>query len=275
MLREFFEIYCQNGGKITPLSQYLKEEQKGAAVLLGGFILDFLDKIPTLATQKNVFLLSPLNFNPNSNIKQFLYEVGCEESVLALLAEFLLQDEVIKNQSFIKELDIGYLASEINLAEEEIFEIQKSFGDNLKNTLIIGKDVVTHKNAKNIAKILALFSQSKSLEVVFLEEEKVSVLPHYEEISKIGEVGSFDGLVAYLHYEHLIKTPILKASKQFGLVGKVGNGEKIKVIFDSLEALEVEFCENEEIKGMVGILSLPKKENFCFCYQKIKLDKVM
>lgn len=275
MLREFFEIYYQNGGKITPLGQYLKEEQKGAVVLLGGFILDFLDKIPSLATQKNVFLLSPLNFNPNPNIKQFLYEVGCEESVLALLAEFLLQDEVIKNQSFIKELDIGYLASEINLAEEEIFEIQKSFGDNFKNTLIIGKDVVTHKNAKNIAKILALLSQSKSLEVVFLEEEKVSVLPHYEEISKIGEVGSFDGLVVYLHYDSLIKFPILKASKQFGLVGKVGNGEKIKVVFEDLEALEVEFCENKEIKGMVGVLSLPIKKNFCFCYQKIKLDKVV
>lgn len=275
MLREFFEIYCQNGGKITSLNQYLKENQKGAVVLLGGFILDFLEKIPSLVKQESVFLLSPLNFNPASNIKQFLYEVGCEELVLALLAESLLQDEVVKNQTFIQDLDIGYLASEINLAEEEIFEIQQSFKKNSKNALIIGEDIFTHKNAKNIAKILALFSQNHTLEVVFLEEQMMSIVPHFEEIAKVEEVGDFDGLVAYLHYDDSIKSPILKASRQFGLVGKVSDKERVEVVFEDSEVLEVEFYENKEIKGMVGILLLPTKEDSSFCYQKIKLNKIM
>lgn len=281
MLKEFLEVYCKNGGKITLLSDYLKEGKQDLVILFGGFIRDFLERIPLLKTQENAFLLSPLNYNPAPKIKQFLYEVGCEESLLALLAESLLDKQTIKNQKFLQELDVGYLASEINLAEEEILEIKWAVVRGGKNSLVVGSDITTHKKAKNIAKILALLSQSGCVEVVFLDGQEakgqeVSVEPALEEpeeIEGIEEVESYDGLVAYLRYDKSIKAPLLEASRQFGLVGKVNDKEKVKVVLGDLKEIEAEFCQSQEIKGMVGILWLPVRENTCFCYQKIKLGK--
>ena len=88
------------------------------------------------------------------NIRQFLYEVGCEEVVLALLAESLLKQDDIQEKQWIKDLDVGYLASEVNFSEEEIMAISQSFVESTKGVLIIGKDIYGHKRASNIAKIL-------------------------------------------------------------------------------------------------------------------------
>ena len=144
--QEFLEIYCKNGGIITPLESYLKKNDKTQSILLfGGFIQEFLEKIPHLKNQNNVFLLSPLNFNPAPNIRQFLYEVGCEEVVLALLAESLLKQDDIQEKQWIKDLDVGYLASEVNFSEEEIMAISQSFVECTKGVLRIGKDIYGHK----------------------------------------------------------------------------------------------------------------------------------
>ena len=137
--QEFLEIYCKNGGIITPLESYLKKDDKTQSILLfGGFIQEFLEKIPHLKNQNNVFLLSPLNFNPAPNIRQFLYEVGCEDVVLALLAESLLQQDDTQEKQWITDLALGYLASEVNFSDAEIMAISPSFVESPQGVLIIG-----------------------------------------------------------------------------------------------------------------------------------------
>lgn len=117
-----------------------------------------------------MFLLSPLHFNPY-NFTQFVYEVGSEEAVIALLAYGLsCSNQSIKDkalQEFVKMLDVGYLASECNFAEEELEEIVKGYVER-GLVLVVGLDLATHKNASNIAKILALLSVTlRDLKIVF------------------------------------------------------------------------------------------------------------
>lgn len=272
--QEFLEIYCKNGGIITPLESYLKKDDKTQSILLfGGFIQEFLEKIPHLKNQNNVFLLSPLNFNPAPNIRQFLYEVGCEEVVLVLLAESLLKQDDIQEKQWIKDLDVGYLASEVNFSEEEIMAISQSFVESTKGVLIIGKDIYRHKRASNIAKILGLLTKNPKIEIVFLDEVWVQAVEQIEEIAKLGEIDNFDGLVAYVHFDEGLEYPILQASRQFALVGKIANGDTIEIEFAN-QKIKANFCEQQEIKGMVGILWLSKQEDIGFCYQKIRVNRI-
>ncbi|MDE5591669.1 MAG: hypothetical protein K2I63_01745, partial [Helicobacter sp.] len=166
--KEFLETYVAKGGKITSLQEYLQLEgdESESILLLGGFICSFLDCIPHLQTkQKQVFLLHPLNFNPSPSVKQFLYEVKCEEAVVALLADSLITQVNEEVKTFKDMIDIGYLASESNFAEEEVEIIARSFAGSVKKTFILGRDFYECKNGENIARILALLSENSEITV--------------------------------------------------------------------------------------------------------------
>lgn len=272
----FFDTYLGNGGKITCVDEYLKQQgsQQESIILLGGFIQEFFNLLPNLHFQnKEIFLLHPLNFCRDPFIKQILYEVECEEAVIALLAMYLItqtNDEVLE---FKKNLDIGYLASESNLSEEELEAIEGVFAKSLKKTLIIGEDFYNSKKAENIARILALISQNLDIQIVFLESIKVQTSVTKTPISSINEVYGIDGMVVYIQARDTIKSPYLEASKQFARVGKVLNNQVINIQLDNRN-LKVSFVENQFIKGMIGILWLPKKEKNSYCYKKISINKV-
>ncbi|MDE5603088.1 MAG: hypothetical protein K2I71_04115 [Helicobacter sp.] len=271
----FFDTYLGNGGKITYVDEYVKQQdnQQEGIILLGGFIKEFLHLLPNLHSQnKEIFLLHPLNFCREDSIKQFLYEVECEEAVIALLAMYLITQSNNEVVEFKRSLDIGYLASESNLAEEELEIIQGVFAKSLKKTLIIGEDFYNSKNTENIARILALISQNSSVEIVFLEAVRMQTNIAKTPINSINEVCGIDGMVVYIQMG-CINSPYLEASKQFAVVGKVCNNQIIDIQLDN-RSLKVSFVENQSIKGMIGILWMPKKEKNSYCYKKISINKV-
>lgn len=218
------------------------------------------------------FLLHPLHFNPYKNIIHYLYEVGCEEAVIALLANTLKEGKCEKLESFTQNLDIGNLASECNLSEEELEEIAR-ISRSEEMILLIGKDIQTHKNAQNIARILALLSQSlERVKIVFLEScnEKVSLKE--QEILPLAEFDSYDGLVVYLQD---FGENILEASRQFCNIAKVVENMQIKIVFlDSNKEIEAKVVCNTALKGMVGILKACNVRDDSFCYKQVKVSKV-
>jgi len=105
------------------------------------------------------------------------YEVGSEEGVSALLAYYFAKtsniDEV--TNSYLDDLDIGYLSAESNVGEEELeLMYAKSIGKGQK-TLIIGEDIITHHRSSNIAKLLALLELYGGFNIVIIPNQTNSL----------------------------------------------------------------------------------------------------
>lgn len=293
------ESFLANGGEAKFIESLGKDTFKGKNLLLfGGFIEEFASvlkqkgiDLDSLESQKNpesplyTFLLHPLNFNPYHNLPHFLYEVGCEEVIVALLASafYNVYEGDSELKSFVQSLDIGNLASECNLSEEELEQIAQSLALQ-KSIILLGKDLSTHKRAQNIGRILALFCKMFPLiEIIFLESTpKDSMMLQREAIESLEELECYDGLVAYLQQKPLVE-PILEVSKQFSQVGKIQENGIIKVQFlESQKEMEAKLHHNVDLKGMVGILWIPQtfdlkndwNLNDTFCYKKVKVSKV-
>lgn len=293
------QSFLANNGKAQWIESLEKDTLKNKNILLlGGFVEEFANALnlqgihlESLESQESVrdsaqvFLLHPLNFNPYPKIQHFLYEVGCEEAIIALLINALYNvfGGDLELKAFVESLDVGYLASECNLAEEELEQIAQSFKVQ-KSLLVLGKDLNAHKRAHNIGKILALLSNTlPQIEIVFLESlPKTKGDSAKTPIDALGELECYDGMVAYLQTKAL-KEPILEVSKQFSQVGKLQEETRVGVqLMDSQNRVEATLHKSAELKGMVGILWIPQTLNFQdfwdlnneFCYKKVKISKV-
>ncbi len=105
------------------------------------------------------------------------YEVGSEEGVMAILAKELLQEYDIESnlQEYFSELDDGYISAETNIGEEEIEEIIKKSKRAKYKTLILGEDLYSHKESKNIALIAGLIEKYSDFKVVIIPPQTNSL----------------------------------------------------------------------------------------------------
>ncbi|WP_299547189.1 hypothetical protein [uncultured Helicobacter sp.] len=270
------QTFLKNGGIACEMN-LLKSEKN--ILLFGGFVEDFKKNLENMESKfHHIFLLNPLHFNPYG-FTQFAYEVGAEEAVTALLAYGLstFSNEKIKDkalQEFVKTLDVGYLASECNFAEEELEIIAQNYKKS-GLTLLVGADLATHKKAENLAKILALLSKTlKDLKIVFLDS-KINAIPlEHKAIMPLEDLKSYDGLVVYVQ-EDARKEGVLEVSNQFCMVSKMQDNTKVKIQLESYQEIVVKMQCNMEIKGMVGILWTTRKVlQKDFCYQLVSLSKV-
>lgn len=273
-MNTFMQTFFESGG-IACNASLLKQEK--GVVLFGGFVESFHHILKNMdfktdSTERSIFLLSPLHFNP-FNFTQFVYEVGSEEAVIALLAYGLSTFGGKNLQDFSKTFDVGYFASECNFSEEELEEIVQIY-EKFGLIFLVGEDLVRHKNVKNIARILALLSvELKNLKVVFLESKIEKTFIKNSEITPLNSLESYDGLVVYVR-ENIKKGSILEVSKQFCMVSKMQDGAKVKIKLESNQEVVAQMQCNVEIKGMVGILWTPVsilQEDFC--YQLVSLSK--
>lgn len=109
-----------------------------------------------------------------NSVTQFVkYEVGTEEGVMALLLQTLLEGKDVdaKTQSFIADLDEGYLSAESNVGEEELSAIIKSGARSKKATLIVGEDLYAHPKAANIAKMVGLIQKYSDFKLLLVPKE--------------------------------------------------------------------------------------------------------
>ncbi len=105
---------------------------------------------------------------------QFMkYEVGTEEGVMALLANELLKNSDVDEQTraFLDDLDLGYLEAESNVGDDELTLMTKSFKRARNHVLVIGNDVFAHKRAGNIAKLAALIEKYTEFSLLIVPSE--------------------------------------------------------------------------------------------------------
>ncbi|SMP86352.1 NADH dehydrogenase subunit G [Epsilonproteobacteria bacterium SCGC AD-308-E02] len=105
---------------------------------------------------------------------QFLkYEVGTEEGVLALIADAILKEADLsdRERAFFNDLDLGYLAAESNIGDEEIALMMKSFARAKNKVLVVGNDLMAHERSRNIAKLSAMIEKYSSFSLVVIPSE--------------------------------------------------------------------------------------------------------
>ncbi len=109
-----------------------------------------------------------------NTITQFLkYEVGTEEGVMALLAKYLLENVELSYEEkvFFDDLDDGYLSAETNIGEEEFTLMMKSLTRTKNRVLVVGNDLIAHKEAQNIAKLAAVIEKYTDISVLVVPRD--------------------------------------------------------------------------------------------------------
>jgi len=139
--------------------------------------------------------MHPMEDSELQNVVQnfIKYEVGSEEGVLALLASAFVDNGSENIQKYLNDLDMGYLSAESNVGEEEISSLKKKSLRAKKFTLVLGEDLINHKNAINIAKLAGIIERYSEFNVLIVAPETntlgVSLICDLDETSGENVVG--------------------------------------------------------------------------------------
>ncbi len=238
--------------------------------------------VQTIEKNKASFIyLHPID---NFDLKKYYskltkYEVGSEEGVLALLLYTFVRSSNEKIQTYIEDLDIGYISAESSAGEEE-FEEMYDMSLNKKNKIIIlGEDIFTHVKIDNIIKICSLIQKYSDFNIVCLNKEFQNLLNDYintelQNIENVNELNSYNGTLVYpiKHNEN-----ILIGSNSFAKLAKIKDGDEVFIKFDN-QALQKTFISNDNLQGTIALCSILNNDNNVFkgyCYKKVQIKKVV
>ena len=200
---EFMDAYASVSGKKHHSATLDAIKEADAVIIIGSMIATDNPGVRyamTTAAKHNgakIIYAHPIEDALMQNtITQFLkYEVGTEEGVMALLAKYLLLDTDIEEKEFFDGLDDGYLSAESNIGEEELTQMLKSLSRTKNRVLVIGNDIIAHKEAKNIAKLTAMIEKYTDFSVLVVPNE-VNTLG-VSLTCKLDEDEKIDGVVGY------------------------------------------------------------------------------
>ncbi len=178
---DFMKAYSSVSGKLHHSASMDAVKQADAIIVIGTRIATDNPMVRyaiRTASQHNgakVVYAHPLEDTLMKNTAtQFMkYEVGTEEGVMALLANELLQNSDIDDETraFLDDLDLGYLEAESNVGDDELKFMSKSFQRAKNHVLVIGSDVFAHKRARNIAKLAALIEKFTAFSLLIVPSE--------------------------------------------------------------------------------------------------------
>ena len=175
-----YQQFMASYGAITGKTLYtgdLKTISKSRAVLVMGMRLN--DDAPIVKYHVNmaskwqrarVIYMHPMEDKSIQNIvtQHISYEVGSEESVIALLLTTLLKDIEVSAEvkTFLEGLDVEKLVSDSNITAEQIETMRKSLLKKVGLSMVVGSDLYAHPRAKNIAKMIALLEKYAGFNVM-------------------------------------------------------------------------------------------------------------
>ncbi|MBE0491583.1 MAG: hypothetical protein IBX44_04985 [Sulfurospirillum sp.] len=198
------------------------------------------------------------------------YEVGAEESVLALLVKYLFAQDLddVALQNYFDALDDGYICAECNIGEEEFATIADMVHGSKKISFIVGKDLQVHPQSENIQILLEILARSSKICVTNLLGEtyvKSNRLP-----CALQELKSFDGTVV-MRYVSSTDLDCLFGSNQFAIASKSKPNESI-LIHSKEGVLQKTFVLDEKLKGTIALMPVAK-EAVSYRYEVVKITK--
>lgn len=257
----------------------LTQLQKGDVVVLLGTPLFFNDSLlDTLAkSEVETIYMNPIDYkNSGLEFSQYIkYEVGSEEGICALLLYYFAQNTPKTIQNFIDDLDIGYLSAETSIGEEELEEIVEKSKEANTTYVLFNKDLMGHKKANNIIKMLGALNAYSSLNLVIqngcsIDIEKINGYVN-EDIEEIEELDSFDGLVIY--NTNLVQENTLLGGNSFSRIGKINDGDTVCVKFED-EVIQRVFKIDSNLQGTIALCSSEGMKSLPYSYKQVKIEKV-
>ena len=202
----FMKSYSSISGKLHHSSSLETIKQAEAVIVIGSRIATDNPGVRyalTTAARHNgakIVYAHPLEdvLMKNTATQFMKYEAGSEEGVMALLANELLKDAQLSEseRAFFDDLDIGYLAAESNIGDEEFSFMSKSFSRAKNRVLIVGSDIFAHARSQNIAKLAAMIEKQTSFSLLVVPSEVntlgVSLICDLEKDEKIDNIVGYN-----------------------------------------------------------------------------------
>ena len=210
---------------------------------------------------------------------QFIkYEVGSEEGIASLLLETFVKKSDDKIQSYIDDLDMGYISAESSAGEEEFEEAYDRGLEKSEKTLIIGRDIFSHERVENITKILSVIRKYSDLNIISLDPEFQDILNEStdENLEEPEDLHSYNGSVLYRTYGE-DNTDILVGSESFARVAKVSDKDKI-IINCGAGKNQRTFVIDKDLYGTIALCSMNIDDTSSlsegYRYKQVKIEKV-
>ena len=227
---------------------------------------------------RQLFALHPLFMPENKSIQCLRYEVGTEFGIAWLLA-YSLSPLLNTTNTFTQELktklqliDVGYLSSETNLAEEELESIMK-YLNTLKKplALILGKELALHPHAQDIALICGILGASDKIIIIMPEYEDSQdyATPQHISLELCEDLPESNGNFVYI-MPSSVTLNTLKIPPLFAPTLKLKDKQHITLNFESqhIEAI----CERDDTKkGTIALLYLSKIGDMGYPYKKVEV----
>jgi len=175
-----YQKFMSAYGSITGKSLYsgtLEKISKSRAVIVMGMRLN--DDAPIVKYHVNmaskwqrarVVYMHPMEDSSIQNIvTQFMpYDVGSEESAIALLVTLLLKDVEVSAEikTLLDGFDIERLLAESSITSEQLEILRKSLIRKVGLSMVVGADLYAHPRAENIAKMVALLEKYAGFNVM-------------------------------------------------------------------------------------------------------------
>lgn len=211
------------------------------------------------------------NFKLKDLYTQFIkYEVGSEEAILALVLNFFSKSKEDELESFLEELDLGYLSAESSAGEEEFEEAFLKFQEKTKQILLVGDDLIHHERYENIIKLLANIKKYTNFELIFLNQDLENDVNSCLDLKleEIEDLKSFNGaLVYFLNKDE--SSDYLFVSQTFLNVTKTQDKDRVSLkIDDTIFEKEIKLEKN-----LLGTIALIDNKKDSYSFAKVIVEK--
>lgn len=209
---------------------------------------------------------------------QFIkYEVGSEEGIFALLLDTFAKNTNDEIQTYLNDLDLGYISAESSAGEEEFEEMLENSQNSACKTLIIGDDLIEHERIENIARLIALLKKYTDLNIIILNDELENKINDYDgsSLEDVAELKSFDGTLVYRLIEDESSDDLI-SSVSFARIAKVSNNDEIYINYKN-QRIKKRLIIDEKLQGTIAIAKILEEKNEIFNgyrYKQVKIQKV-
>lgn len=205
------------------------------------------------------------------------YEVGSEEGIFALLLDTFAKNANEEVQTYIDNLDLGYISAETSAGEEEFEEMLENSSNSKNKTLIIGDDILEHDRIENIIRIIALLKKYTDLNIIVLNDDLEQRVNNCDgsSLEEIADLKSFDGTLVYRLLENESNDDLI-SSVSFANIAKVSNNDEIYINYKD-QKVKKKLVIDEKLQGTIAIAKILEDDNEIFNgyrYKQVKIQKV-
>lgn len=249
----------------TGVSQLLR--QSDVVLVLGVGAFEFGELVEGLDIVCAVIGLHPFVDSRVGDMRQYRYEVGAELGVAALLCQSLIAQAKLPIQvrEFFDSLDLGHIAAESALAEEELAEIVCSVQQAKSPMIIVGESFRWHAFAPLIHKLLAMIGTYCAIDMLCASDVGLRMLAYDKNVDSrafapilhaLEELPESNGALVYLSLldERDLAQPVLYATPAFLRLAHLQDKEQVRLLVDSTQ---VE-CVAQQVSYLQGATAVLK-----------------